>query len=86
VALSQPAVALVLRLRLMAPHVLPDPAMHTICIIAPRDMFTRYAAAFATAARLREGSRVGFLAAAPLAFLTGERCRSRCGWYSGLKA
>jgi len=26
VALSQPAVALVLRLRLMAPHVLPDPA------------------------------------------------------------
>jgi hypothetical protein len=41
VALSQPAVALVLRLRLMAPHVLPDPATHTIYIVAPRNMFTR---------------------------------------------
>jgi hypothetical protein len=87
VALSQPAVALVLRLRLMAPQVLPDPAVHTIYIIASREMFTRYAAAFATAARLREGSRVGFLVAARLAWLTGERCRSRYSWYSaGLKA
>lgn len=51
--LSQAAVALVLRLRLVAPHVLADPAMHTICIVAPRDMLTRYAAAIATAARLR---------------------------------
>lgn len=43
-ALSEPAVALVLRLT--APRVLPDPAVHTIYIIAPRDMFTLYAAAF----------------------------------------
>lgn len=55
VALSQPAVALVLRLT--APRGLPDPAVHTAYVIAPRDMFTRYAAAFATTARLGEGPR-----------------------------
>ena len=81
VALSQPAVALVLRLT--APRGLPDPAVHTIYIIAPRDMFTRYAAAFATTARLGEGSPVGLLVAARLAWLTGERRRSRNSWHSG---
>jgi len=45
----------------MAPRVLPYPAVHAICVIAPRDMFTRYAAAFATTARLGEGSPSGSL-------------------------
>ena len=80
-ARSEPVVALVLRLT--APRVLPDPAVHTIYIITPRDMFTRYAAAFATTARLGEASPVGLLGAARLAWLTGERCRSRYGWHSG---
>jgi hypothetical protein len=68
VALSPAAAALVLRLRLMAPNVIPDPAMHTIFIVAPRDVFTRYAAVYG-AIRLRESARVGFLVPARLAYL-----------------
>jgi hypothetical protein len=69
VLLSPAVIALVLRLRLMAPIDLPDPAMHSTYIVDPHDVFTRYSYAYSVNAGLREGARVGFLIPARLAYL-----------------
>lgn len=69
VMLSPAAAAYVLRLRLMAPNVLADPGVHTAYIVDPRDLFTRFAGILAQDGILREGSRVGFLVPARLAYL-----------------
>ena len=68
VTLSPAAAALVLRLRLMAPSSLPDPALHTSYIVEGRDVFMRYVS-LAGQGLLREGGRVGFLVPARLAYL-----------------
>src|SRR5215470_15941124 len=68
VALSPAAAALVLRLRLMAPSALPDPALHTSYIVEAHDVFMRYSW-LETVGRLREGGRVGFLVPGRLAYL-----------------
>jgi hypothetical protein len=68
VVLSPAAAALVLRLRLMAPSNLPDPALHTSYIVEGRDVFIRYPS-LAGEGLLREGGRVGFLVPARLAYL-----------------
>src|SRR5262249_21356079 len=68
VLLSPAVAALVLRLRLVAPSILPGPAMHTSYIVEGRDVFTRHIS-LAGEGLLREGGRVGFLVRARLAYL-----------------
>ncbi len=58
-----------LRLTLMAPPDLNDPAMHTTFIVDPQDIFLRYAAVFQPTERLREGARVGFLVPGRISYL-----------------
>ena len=69
VVLSPLVAYFVLRIRAMAPAILPDPSMHTIYIVDPHDMFTRYTAVFQATHRLRESTEVGFLVPARLAYL-----------------
>jgi len=58
-----------LRLTLMAPPDLNDPAMHTTFMIDPHDIFVRYAAVFQPTERLREGARVGLLVPGRISYL-----------------
>jgi hypothetical protein len=68
-ALSPAAAFFGLRLTLMAPPDLNDPAMHTTFLLDPHDIFLRYAAVFQPTERLREGARVGFLVPGRIAYL-----------------
>ena len=58
-----------LRITLMSPPDLNDPAMHTTFVIDPSDIYVRYTALFTPTERLREGARVGFLIPARLSYL-----------------
>jgi hypothetical protein len=69
VAVAPAAAFFGLRLTLMAPPDLNDPAMHTTFIIDPHDIFLRYAAVFQPTERLREGARVGFLVPGRISYL-----------------
>ncbi len=68
-ALAPVAAFFGLRLTLMAPPDLNDPAMHTTFMIDPHDIFVRYAAVFQPTERLREGARVGFLVPGRISYL-----------------
>ncbi len=68
-ALAPVAAFFGLRLTLMAPPDLNDPAMHTTFMIDPHDIFVRYAAVFQPTERLREGARVGLLVPGRIAYL-----------------
>jgi len=57
-----------LRLRAMAPPFGPDPAMHTVYIIDPRDFLARFSSDLVNSGG-REGARVGFLVPARLSYL-----------------
>jgi len=68
--LTSPAVLFfVLRLRAMAPVVIPDPSMHTIYMVDPRDFLARFSSVLASIAGTREAARVGFLVPARVSYL-----------------
>jgi Dolichyl-phosphate-mannose-protein mannosyltransferase len=69
VLLSPAIVVLVLRVRLMAPANLADPAISTGYVVDPQNLFARYGAAFAATARMRDAADVGFLVPARVAYL-----------------
>jgi hypothetical protein len=69
VAVSPLVLFFVLRLRAMAPGVMPDPAMHTAYIVDPRDFFARFSSELVVVEGSREGARVGFLVPARLLYL-----------------
>jgi len=58
-----------LRITVMSPPDLNDPAMHTAFVINPSDVFARYTAVLAPTDRLREGARVAFVVPARLSYL-----------------
>lgn len=58
-----------LRITLMSPPDLNDPAMHTTFVLDPSEIFVRFTAVFTPTERLREGARVGFLVPARLSYL-----------------
>ena len=69
VVLSPVAAFVVLRIRPMTTPNLPDPAMHTIYLIDPHDIFMRFSSVYGPSARLREAARVGFLVPARIDYL-----------------
>jgi len=70
VLLASPVIAFyVLRLRPMAPRILPDPTMHSTYVFDPSAIIARYADVFEPTARLREAYRVGFLVPARICYL-----------------
>lgn len=66
---SPVALFFVLRLRAMAPLVMPDAAMHSIYIIDPRDFFARFASELAATSGTREGARPALLVPARISYL-----------------
>jgi hypothetical protein len=68
--LAAPAIGwAVLRLALMARIDMPDPAIHTMFIVAPHQLFRRLASVFGPIGDLHEGARAGFLVPARIGYL-----------------